>query len=121
MNNGKKYDKEKIRYDLVEPSFVEGVASVLTMGAGKYGANNWQNLSNGSDRYYAALIRHIQAWRQGEQIDKESGLSHLHHVATNVMFLEYFDKNKGVSDKEVVEFITAFYKKSLSKNYSTSG
>ncbi len=114
IKKGRKNDKNKARYDLVNPEFVEGVASVLTFGANKYSANNWQNIECGTERYYAALIRHIQAWRKGELIDKESGLSHLHHVATNVMFLEYFDKQEGIGDLVVKEF-----RKGLSKNYST--
>lgn len=84
---GLKYDEGKVRLDLIDPNFINGVGEVLTMGANKYGADNWQGLDDFEDRYYAAALRHLLAWRNGESIDKESGLHHLKHVATNIMFL----------------------------------
>lgn len=85
--SGKKFDSAKLRLDLVDPNFIIGVGEILTMGADKYGPNNWQNLTNFNDRYYSALMRHLMAWRNGEKIDPESGLSHLKHIAVNTMFL----------------------------------
>lgn len=89
---GKKDDEGKIRLELIEPSFIEEVGQVLTFGANKYGANNWQKVENAKDRYYAAALRHLLAWRKGEKQD-ESGCSHLAHVATNMMFLRWLEEN----------------------------
>lgn len=89
---GLKYDDDKIRFDLIEPEFEEAVASVLTMGAKKYAPNSWQHVDDRVNRYYASLRRHINAWRKGELIDKESGLSHLAHAACNVMFLMHAER-----------------------------
>jgi len=89
---GKKFDEGKLRYDLIPPEFMEEVAKILTYGALKYSDNNWQNLDNFNSRFYAALERHLQAWRKGEDIDKESGLSHLSHAATNCLFLLWKEK-----------------------------
>lgn len=82
---GKKYDKEKDRWDLLPIEPIEQVVKVLTMGANKYGPNNWRGVE--SERYYAALLRHLTAWRKGEMNDSESGLSHLAHAMTNIIFL----------------------------------
>lgn len=82
---GKKDDNGKDRWDLLPIAPIEQVVKVLTMGAGKYGPNNWRNVE--SERYYAALLRHLVAWRKGEKIDQESGLSHLAHAMANVIFL----------------------------------
>ena len=90
--DGKKLDQDKPRVDLVDPKFVLGVADVLTFGAKKYEPNNWQKVPDAVNRYYAAAQRHLLAWREGEKIDPESGLSHLYHVACNMMFLSWFDK-----------------------------
>lgn len=87
MSAGTKFDNEKLRYDLVDPLFIEGLTSVLTFGANKYDDNNWKKLDNGINRYYAALLRHIQAWRKGESIDEESKRLHLHHAACCLMFI----------------------------------
>lgn len=93
ITEGKKNDAGKTRYDLVLPEFEEEVAKVLTFGAETYGDNNWQSVENFENRYYAALRRHIAAWRMGEEKDPDSGLSHLAHAACNLMFLMHGDKN----------------------------
>lgn len=92
---GIKYDSEKLRYDLIPPEVTEELAKILTHGANKYGANNWKLLENPIDRYYAALMRHLQEWRKGNPLDDGSGESHLSHVLTNVAFLIYFEKLKN--------------------------
>ena len=91
---GRKDDKEKNRLDLVEPEFIEGIGEVLTFGANKYEPNNWQKVEDAENRYYAAALRHLIAWRKGEKIDQETGLSHLDHVACNIMFLKHFEREE---------------------------
>lgn len=91
---GIKYDIGKARFDLIEPEFEEAIANILTMGADKYAPNSWQHVEDGKNRYYAALRRHLNAWRKGEKIDQESGMSHLVHVACNVMFLMHFEREE---------------------------
>ena len=92
FTSGQKDDKEKNRLDLIEPEFIEGVGKVLTFGANKYEPNNWQKVEDAKDRYYAAALRHLIAWRRGEKTDSESGISHLDHVACNIMFLQHFER-----------------------------
>lgn len=91
---GHKDDLEKNRLDLIEPEFIEGVGKVLTFGADKYEPNNWQKVEDAENRYYAAAMRHLMAWRKGEKTDPESGLSHLYHVACNIMFLQHFEREE---------------------------
>lgn len=91
---GRKDDKEKNRLDLIEPEFIEGIGEVLTFGADKYEPNNWQNVEDAKNRYYAAALRHLMAWRKGEKLDPESGISHLDHVACNIMFLQHFEREE---------------------------
>lgn len=93
---GVKNDEGKNRLDLIEPEFIEGVGEVLTFGAEKYEPNNWQKVDNPEDRYYAAALRHLMAYRKSGKPDPESGLSHLKHAATNIMFLMHFERE----DKE---------------------
>ncbi len=90
----KKFDEKKLRYDLIPPVVLEELAKVLTYGAEKYGDHNWKNLDNFEERYYSALMRHIQAHRKGEKNDKESGLSHLSHAFTNIAFLIFKEKTQ---------------------------
>lgn len=91
---GLKYDSDKLRWDLLPIDTIEDVVKILTFGANKYGPDNWQGLDNFEDRYYGALMRHITAWRKGEKMDEESGLSHLAHAMCNLVFLLWKDKRE---------------------------
>jgi len=120
--SGKKFDQGKPRYDLVDDDFEEALALVLTMGAAKYGSNNWQKVDHLQDRYYSALRRHLKAYRSGEKVDSESGLSHLAHVACNTMFLFWDEKRKSNENKDVQRCKSNDNKKdNESKSASTSG
>jgi hypothetical protein len=98
---GLKYDDEKIRMDLLPFDALAEIGKVLTFGAKKYSDNSWQNLENGQARYSAAMLRHYAAIQSGEIIDKESGLPHAAHMATNAMFLLWLElhKNDKVENK----------------------
>lgn len=84
---GKKFDSGKARWDLLPFSAIAGIVEVMTFGAAKYGSNNWQNVAPFEARYFAAMQRHLAAWRAGEKIDSESGLPHLAHAACCIVFL----------------------------------
>lgn len=86
-DNGKKYDDNKARWDLLPMGLIDEVVDVLTFGAKKYGPDNWRLVENGQGRYYSALMRHVRAFRKGELIDKESGKSHLAHAVCNLLFM----------------------------------
>lgn len=90
---GFKQDSGKLRMDLVPTSAIESIAKVLTHGAEKYGENTWQGVS--VDRYYAALLRHLMAWRNGKEFDDDSGdakLRHIEQVLTNAAFINEMTK-----------------------------
>lgn len=90
---GEKYDKDKPPMALLDPSFLEGVASVLGFGANKYAANNWRNGISYS-RLISAAYRHLGAINNGEDFDSESGLSHSYHLGCCVMFLASMMKTR---------------------------
>lgn len=81
-----KYDADKLRYELIPPSALKAMATILTFGAKKYSANNWRQVDDPT-RYIGALYRHLEAWRAGEEHDPESGEPHLWHAMTNLAFL----------------------------------
>lgn len=87
---GIKYDSEKPMLDLLDAKFLEGVGRVLTIGAVKYAPYNWKKIK--ARRYVAAAMRHWLAYMGGERFDKETGESHLYHLACCLMFLDYFDR-----------------------------
>jgi len=89
IKKGKKYDQDKLRFDLIPIETEKALAEVLTFGAKKYGENNWQLVENGEARYVAALLRHLSEYRMGNKIDEESKLLHLSHAYACVTFLLY--------------------------------
>lgn len=89
-----KYDKNKERWDLLPLDGIIEAVKIMTFGAEKYGENTWQSLDNGENRYFSALMRHIVAWRLGEKVDIESGISHLAHALVNLLFLIWLEKGE---------------------------
>lgn len=63
------------------------MVAVLTYGALKYERGNYKLVDDAPDRYYAALRRHLVAWRKGSAFDLETGLHHLAHAACCLAFL----------------------------------
>jgi hypothetical protein len=96
--DGVKNDAGKPRWDLVPFDTLADVVDVLTQGANKYGDTNWTRLANGQERCFAAMMRHVARWRNGEARDKKSGKPHLAHAIANAMFVLHFDKKQDDRD-----------------------
>lgn len=87
---GLKFDNDKRPWHLLPIKPIAAIVDVLAYGAKKYAPNNWQKLADPEDRYYAACLRHLTAWRLGEKTDPESRIAHLAHAACNLIFLMWF-------------------------------
>ena len=92
-----KADKGKLELSLVNPELVKAVAEVRMYGTEKYGdSENWRKVE--PKRYIDALYRHLLAYIEGNEVDEESGLSHLAHMACNISFLldkEYLKEHES--------------------------
>lgn len=97
--SGKKFDQEKARWDLLPLGPIKEAVEVMTLGVKKYGVNNWQHVKGGINRYYAALWRHLEAWRMGERFDQESGKRHLAHALCCLLFIMCIDTFKENKNK----------------------
>lgn len=94
LAEGTKHDGDKIRTDLYPVASFLGTCRVLTHGAKKYAARNWEKgIMFG--RVYGALLRHVFAWWKGEDVDPESGEHHLDHAGCCIAFLQHYAKNPG--------------------------
>lgn len=93
-DKGVKYDSDKPRWDLVPTGVLGQLVDVLTVGAKKYSPDNWKHVEDCRNRYYAAMMRHIDSWWEGESDDPETGLHHLAHAICCAMFLIWKDDNK---------------------------
>lgn len=96
---GIKFDSGKIRLELIPPEFLYAVGDILTYGAKKYDDHNWARGMSWT-RVYGALQRHLNAWLSGEDLDPETGKSHLWHASCNMAFLVTYEKRQvGVDDR----------------------
>lgn len=59
----------------------------LLDGACKYGRSNYRAIGVRASIYYDAATRHLSRWFEGEDIDPDSGVSHLGHVLACVAIL----------------------------------
>lgn len=92
MNEGGlKYDTEKIPVDLLSTEALLRISEVLGFGAEKYARDNWRQ-GIAYSRVVSAALRHILAWKEGNDIDPESNLNHLAHAGCCIMFLLEFLK-----------------------------
>jgi hypothetical protein len=87
---GRKDDEEKAAPQLIPPFAEEEVARVLAAGAKKYSPENWRLVPGAGGprgRYIGAALRHINAYRQGDQEDRETGLHPLAHAVASLLFV----------------------------------
>lgn len=90
MNDQKaKSDAGKPQLSLVPRRIIFDIAMVREYGNSKYpegGIDNWKKVE--PERYRDAAFRHFLAYLDDPHgVDAESGLPHLHHLATNIAFL----------------------------------
>lgn len=98
-NRGDRHNAGKLRYDLISPLALRNIAEVYTHGCQKYDARNWEKGLPFME-VFASLQRHAWAWAAGENLDTESGLPHMAHVAWNAMAILHLAVTKpGMDDR----------------------
>ena len=103
LSEGTKYDQGKVGVDLLPVQPLLEIAAVLDYGAKKYAAWNWTKGISWR-RVYGAILRHLWAWYRGEDLDPETGLSHLAHAGCNVLFLlQYIRTRSNFDDRPIKE------------------
>lgn len=72
----------------VPTRFVLGVGLAMMEGARKYGRHNYRVAGIRLSVYYDAFMRHMMAWYEGEDIDPDSGLSHLYKAGACLAIID---------------------------------
>ena len=85
--SGVKHDDGKPEWVYLPWAALEQVVKVQDYGAARYSRDNWKLIKNLEPRYLSAALRHIAAHAQGQQLDPESGLPHLAHAITSLLFV----------------------------------
>jgi hypothetical protein len=96
-----KFDDGKADWTLVPFESLEGMVKVLEFGAKKYAGWNWTEGGGFKwTRVLASCFRHLFAWARGQDLDPESGLSHIYHAQCNLLFLAHYIGNKDKFNKD---------------------
>ena len=117
MNNiGRRYNKGKIRYELISGIALEEIAKVYTNGAEKYtdrdvdgniiydGANNWRKGLYWMD-CIASAKRHIEKFVNGVDVDSETNTLHLANACWNLMTIIDFYRTFPQGDDRPKRFL----------------
>lgn len=96
------------RYDLIPPEATWYEAQVYGKGAAKYAERNWEGGYEWG-KSLAALERHLQLFKAGEDIDPESGLPHIAHVRWHTgTLLAFMTRGIGIDDRAKGANLKAF-------------
>jgi len=100
----KRFNRGKPRLSLLlaAPDALEGITRVLEYGAEKYGRDNWLQGLPFTEVVDSAL-RHLLKWFKGEELDEESGLPHVDHIACNVLFICQFWRTHNDFDDRAIK------------------
>lgn len=104
---GRKDDGGKPPISLVPAALISETAKVLAFGAQKYDCHNWRKGIEFS-RLLSATFRHLIAFNEGQDLDPESGVSHLAHASCNIGFLLTF-----LQDPDKISFDDRFARRKV--------
>ena len=117
MDQKMKKDAGKPALELIPRECLEGMGHVLTFGAEKYDRHLWRDGMEWS-RLLGGALRHINAFNDGEDLDPESGQSHLYHAMCCLAFLgTYQETGTGVDDRNIKNRNYAEVALSLAKEF----
>ena len=76
---------------------IMAVGECVLEGQKKYPTiDNWKKVDNAQQRYTNALIRHLIKHLSGQEMDEDSGLKHIQHVAWNALAIcQLYLEEKG--------------------------
>lgn len=93
--------RKPARFELLPGDALAAVAVHYAKGSRKYEDRNWER-GYAWSLSYGAMQRHLWAWWQGEDIDEESGTSHIVSAAWHALALVTYElRGAGTDDRPV--------------------
>lgn len=71
---------KKVGLDKLPPVASAHFSDAMMDGGEKYGPYNWRDKKVRASIYYAAAMRHLSQWWDGEETAEDSGVHHLGHA-----------------------------------------
>ena len=68
---------KKVPFLTVPAEVIAEIGLAMLEGARKYGRHNYRIIGVKASVYYDAALRHLTSWFEGQDIDPDSGLSHI--------------------------------------------
>ena len=78
---------KKVPFSVISISVLGEVGLAMLEGARKYGRHNYREVGVRASVYFDAMMRHMGAFWEGEDIDPDSGLSHVTKAIAGLMVL----------------------------------
>jgi hypothetical protein len=97
MSGGVKNDNGKPPITLIPSCAITGMANAFAYGANKYGSDNFRK-GIAYRRLADACMRHLLAFIEGEDLDKESGNPHIDHALASLAMLKFMTEHKSDMD-----------------------
>ena len=92
------------------------LGAVMNDGAHKYGVLNWRESDVSASTYFDAAMRHLLAWRDGQNIDVDSSQHPLAHVmACCAIVIDAQTEGMLIDDRGKVQGFAEHYIKSNTK------
>ena len=91
-----RFNEGKPQWSYVHFKSLEPMIRVLEFGAIKYAPKNWMKPMD-TMKILESMQRHLAALFDGEEVDSETGISHMGHIQCNAMFYNYH-KEKEKND-----------------------
>lgn len=105
----------KVPMSTVPANVLAEVAVAMLEGSAKYGRHNYRAVGVRASVYYDAMMRHIMAWWEGEDVDKDSGMNHVVKAMSTLVVLRASMLQGNFTDDRPLsppEFLTELNKKS---------
>lgn len=93
---------KKPQLDLIPITSMVYQAIAMADGAKKYGAYNWREKKVKASIYYAAAMRHMAAWFNGEEVAKDSLKPHLAHAIANIgILIDAYESGNLINNRPI--------------------
>lgn len=89
---------KKVPFSTIPSEVMAEIGLAMMEGARKYGRHNYRVVGVRASVYYDALMRHITAWWEGEDIDPDSGLNHVVKALSSLTVLRDAMINEKLTD-----------------------